>query len=53
MRAPANTARIIILVVAVAAIVIVMLVTGWADDKAPSGSGGRVPVTDTGTNDSP
>jgi hypothetical protein len=30
-----------------------MLVTGLADDKAPAGSGGRVPVTHTGTNDSP
>jgi hypothetical protein len=50
---PANTARIIIVVVAVAAIVIVMFVTGLADDKAPPGSGGRVLVTDTATNDSP
>jgi putative effector of murein hydrolase LrgA (UPF0299 family) len=50
---PANTARIIIFVVAVAATVIVMFVSGWADDKAPSGSGGRVPVTDTGANDRP
>jgi hypothetical protein len=40
-------------VVAVAAILIVMFVTGLADDKAPTGSGGRVPVTHTGTNDSP
>ena len=39
--------------VAVAAVVIVMLVTGLADDKAPPGSGGRVPVTHTGTDDSP
>jgi hypothetical protein len=52
MRVPANAARIIIVVLAVAAIVTVMLVTGLADDKAPAGSGGRVPVTDTGTNDS-
>ena len=44
----ANTLRIIIFVVAVAAVVIVMFVTGWADDRAPPGSGGRVPVTDTG-----
>ena len=50
---PANTARTIILIVAVAATVIVMFVTGWADDKAPPGSGGRVPVTDTAPNDSP
>ena len=53
MRMPANTVRIIIVVVAVAALVIVMFVTGLADDKAPPGSGGRVPVTHTGTNDSP
>jgi hypothetical protein len=50
---PANIARIIIVVVAVAAVVIVMVVTGLADDKAPAGSGGRLPVTHTGTNDSP
>ena len=49
MHVPANTARIIV-VVAVAAIVILMLATGLADDKAPPGSGGRVPVTHTGTN---
>jgi hypothetical protein len=53
MRMPSNIARIIMVVVAVAAIVIVMSVTGLADDKAPPGSGGRVPVTHTGTNDSP
>jgi hypothetical protein len=53
MHVPANTVRIIIVVVAVAAVVIVMLVTGLADNKAPPGSGGRVPVTDTATNDSP
>jgi hypothetical protein len=53
MHVPANIARIIIVVAAVAAVVIVMLVTGLADDKAPAGSGGRVPVTHTGTNDSP
>ena len=44
MRALNNTARIVILLVAVAAVVAVMLITGWADDKAPPGSGGRVPV---------
>jgi hypothetical protein len=53
MHVPANTIRIIIVVVAVAAIVTVILVTGLADDKAPAGSGGRVPVTHTATNDSP
>jgi hypothetical protein len=39
-------------VVAVAAIVIVIF-TGLVDDKAPTGSGGRVPVTHTGTHDPP
>jgi hypothetical protein len=53
MRVPANTVPIIIVVVAVAAIVAVVLVTGIADDKAPAGSQGRVPVTDTVTDDSP
>jgi hypothetical protein len=53
MHVPANTVRIIIVVVAVAAVVIVMFVTGLADDKAPPGSGGRVPVTHTGTDDFP
>jgi hypothetical protein len=52
MHIPANTARIIIVVVAVAAVVILIFATGLADDKAPPGSGGRVPVTDTGTDDS-
>ena len=52
MHVPSNTAQIIV-VVTVAAIVILMFATGLADDKAPPGSGGRVPVTDTATNDSP
>jgi hypothetical protein len=30
----------------VAAIVVLVLVSGWADDRAPAGSKGRVPVTD-------
>jgi hypothetical protein len=53
MRMPANTVRIIIVVAAVVAIAIVIFATGLADDQAPPGSGGRVPVTHTGTNDSP
>jgi hypothetical protein len=53
MRVPANIVPIIIVVVAVAAIVTVMLVTGIADDKAPAGTGGRMVVTDTATNDAP
>ena len=53
MPVPANTVPIIIVVFAVAAIVTAMLVTGLADDKAPAGTGGRILVTDTATNDSP
>ncbi len=45
MHLPTNIARVIIFAVAVAAIVVVLLVTGSADDKAPPGSVGRVPVT--------
>jgi hypothetical protein len=40
-----NRARIIIVVVAIAAIVFLVFVSGWADDKAPPGSKGRVQVT--------
>ena len=53
MHVAANTARIVVVVVAVAALVMLIFVTGLADDKAPPGSGGRMPVTETGTNDSP
>jgi hypothetical protein len=38
-----TTARIVFLV-AIVAIVVVILVTGWADDRAEPGSSGRVPV---------
>jgi hypothetical protein len=44
---PVNTVRLLIVVAAIAAIVVVMFVTGWADDRAPGGSQGRVPVTNT------
>jgi hypothetical protein len=44
-----RTKRLIIFLVAVAAVVAVMFVTGWADDKAPPGSQGRVPVSDMTT----
>jgi hypothetical protein len=44
---PRSVARILIFLALVAAIVVVMLATGWADDKAPPGSQGRVPVTYT------
>jgi hypothetical protein len=53
MRAPGHIARIIIFVVAVAAVVILIFVTGTADEKAAPGSGGRVPVTSPSTSDSP
>jgi hypothetical protein len=49
----AKTTRIIILLVTVTVIVIVILASGWADDKAQPGSGGRVPVTYPGPDDSP
>jgi ABC-type transporter Mla subunit MlaD len=52
MRTPTNRTRIIIFALAVAAVVLVVLVTGSADDKAEPGSGGRVPVTYPSTDDS-
>jgi hypothetical protein len=52
MHLPTNITRVIVFAVAVAAVVIVMLVTGSADDKASPGSGGRVPVTATPSDDS-
>ncbi|HEX5619178.1 MAG TPA: hypothetical protein VFX51_12195 [Solirubrobacteraceae bacterium] len=39
-----TSARIAIFIVAVGAVVALMLVTGWADDRAEPGSRGRVPV---------
>jgi hypothetical protein len=51
MHPPAHITRVIIFAVAVAAVVIVLLLTGSADDKAQPGSGGRVPVTATPTDD--
>ena len=53
MRVPANPLRIIVVVVAVAALITVTLVTGLADDRAPAGSQGRMTVTETVTNNSP
>jgi hypothetical protein len=39
-----------LMVIAVIAVVVVMFATGWADDKAPPGSGGRGgPVSVTST----
>jgi hypothetical protein len=48
---PANITRFIVFLGAVAAVVVLMFATGGADDKAPPGSQGRVPVTDTATSD--
>ncbi len=42
---PANAVQALIFVVAVAAILIVMFVTGWAGKEAPPGSTGRATVT--------
>jgi hypothetical protein len=44
---PRGAVKLLILLVVVTAIVVLMLATGWADDKAPPGSKGRVPVTAT------
>jgi hypothetical protein len=41
MRMESNIVAVLILLAAIAAIVLVMFLTGWADDKAPPGSGGR------------
>jgi Tfp pilus assembly protein PilO len=48
-----NTARIIIALLVVVAIVALAFVSGWADDRAPAGSKGRVPVTAPATNTTP
>jgi hypothetical protein len=45
--------QIILVLVAVTAVVIVILATGLANDKAEPGSGGRVPVTYPAPDDSP
>jgi hypothetical protein len=51
MRMESNIAARLILLAAIAAIILGMFVTGWADDKAPPGSGGRGgPVSVTATN---
>jgi hypothetical protein len=50
MRKDSNIIAILVLVAAVAAIAVVMFATGWANDKAPPGSGSRVgtvPVSST------
>jgi hypothetical protein len=44
-RSPGRAVKLLSLLALAAAIVVVMLATGWADDKAPAGSKGRVPVT--------
>jgi hypothetical protein len=50
---PSNAARLIAVLVVVAAIVLLVLVSGWADDNAPAGSQGRAPVTRPATNATP
>jgi lipopolysaccharide export system protein LptC len=40
-----STTRVIIIVLAVAALVMVAFAAGWTDDKAKPGTTGRVPVT--------
>jgi hypothetical protein len=47
-----HTTGIVILVVTVAVLVVGIFVTGWADDGAPPGSGGRAPVTNPAPDDS-
>jgi hypothetical protein len=40
-------ARILVVLAIIAVLVVIALATGWADDKAPPDSRGRVPVTTT------
>jgi hypothetical protein len=42
---PGRAVKLLTLLALAAAIVVVMLATGWADDTAPPSSKGRVPVT--------
>jgi hypothetical protein len=49
MPARGDLARIAVLLVLLAVVVAVVLLTGWANDQAPPGSRGRVPVTHTST----
>ena len=42
-----HPARILLVVLVVAAILIVVFATGWADDRAKPGSTGRAPVSST------
>jgi hypothetical protein len=44
-RSPGRAVRLLTLLPLAAAIVVVILATVWADDHAPAGSQGRVPVT--------
>jgi hypothetical protein len=48
-----NNVGIVVFVLAVAAIVILVFVAGWADDNAKPGSTGRVKVTRTDTTTTP
>jgi hypothetical protein len=44
-HSPGRAVKLLTLLALAAAIVVVLLATGWADDHAPAGSKGRVPVT--------
>jgi hypothetical protein len=44
---PVNRAAIIALVVAITALLAIVFIAGWADDKAPPESQGRGTVTQT------
>ena len=44
-HSPHRAVGLLILLALFAAIVVLVLATGWADDEAPPGSKGRVPVT--------
>jgi hypothetical protein len=44
-HSPGRAVKLLTVLALAAAIVVVLLATGWADDHAPAGSKGRVPVT--------
>jgi hypothetical protein len=44
-RSPGRAVKLLTLLALAATIIVVVLATGWADDKAPAGSKGRVPVS--------
>jgi hypothetical protein len=42
-----HPARVLLVVLLVAAVLVVVFATGWADDRAKPGSTGRAPVSST------